>query len=370
MTKPSLQYISSTDERMNTCLEHGDPSKNNNRLRKRRCRKYFSIAFIPAVISLITFFYTSSLFHRSLPPNGAQRYSLLEHTQLSPDSCRLHFSLPQGSSTLRSDISIPTCIKVTMPGGTDVYGNGNPTSTNDLSKSYSPISHPSTLNTFDLVVKAYPQRNGGGVGSFLCSLRPTKSLDQGSSFGDVDASTVPTSIVASLKSPRMMHGSPNLYKRWRHVGLIAGGTGIAPLFQIATMLLDDTSGYTTDVHLLSINRRREDILLREELESLVKSSRGRFRVTYSLTDPSNNDGEVEHGRGTTGMIQKALPSPAGADGSTMILICGKDGFVDWWAGPIARGPPKPDGSKGSKVQGPLLGLLARAGYDATEVFKY
>ena len=70
-----------------------------------------------------------------------------------------------------------------------------------------------------------------------------------------------------------------------------------------------------------------------------------------------------------GMISQALPPPTN-DGTTMVLVCGTDGFVETWAGPIARGPRLADGSKGPKVQGPLLGLLAAAGYDASEVFKY
>ena len=54
----------------------------------------------------------------------------------------------------------------------------------------------------------------------------------------------------------------------------------------------------------------------------------------------------------------------------MVLVCGKDGFVETWAGAVGRGPKKADGSKGPKIQGPLMGLLAESGYDASEVFKY
>ena len=69
------------------------------------------------------------------------------------------------------------------------------------------------------------------------------------------------------------------------------------------------------------------------------------------------------------LAQAALP-PSTKDGKTMILVCGTDGFVAHWGGPIGRGPKKPDGSKGPKVQGPLLGVLAAAGFDESEVFKY
>ena len=54
----------------------------------------------------------------------------------------------------------------------------------------------------------------------------------------------------------------------------------------------------------------------------------------------------------------------------MVLVCGTDGFVELWGGPVARAPKQPGEKKGAKVQGPLLGLLAEAGFDASEVFKY
>ena len=68
-------------------------------------------------------------------------------------------------------------------------------------------------------------------------------------------------------------------------------------------------------------------------------------------------------------VSAALPPPRG-DGSTMVLVCGTDGFVELWGGPVARAPKQPGEKKGAKVQGPLLGLLAEAGFDASEVFKY
>lgn len=252
---------------------------------------------------------------------------------------------------------------------------------------------------------------GGGVGAYLCSLRPPAPEDAGTNAANVgdDAASSPTTstefapsstIVASLKAPRAMHGSPTLLRRWKHVGLVAGGTGVAPLFQIATMLLaEGPSGYTTDIHLLFVNRVEEDILLRDQLEEMVDRSGGRFRVTYSLTNNAKEDDEsttnggdgsthhggggkgnsstgfdhrptLEQGRGSPSMVQKSLPPPTGGDGTTMILVCGTDGFVDWWAGPVGRAPPKADGAKGPKIQGPLLGLLRDAGYDESEVFKY
>uniref|UniRef100_A0A6V2A9H5 NADH-cytochrome b5 reductase n=1 Tax=Ditylum brightwellii TaxID=49249 RepID=A0A6V2A9H5_9STRA len=269
---------------------------------------------------------------------------LTEKWQQSPDSWKLRFALPPNRTILGNDPFVPTCVSVKYKG---VNESGEE---EVLKKSYSPISHPSTEGVVDFLVKEYPPRPGGGVGAYICSLTPGESL------------------TASLKAERMMHGSPVVSKRWKKVGLVGGGTGVAPLIQIVRILLDDPEDDTT-IQFLSINRKERDILMKNDLDQLVKDYPGRFSITYSLTDPPENwNGEV--GRGTVDMIREALPEPAGADGSTMILVCGMDGFVESWAGPVGRAPPLPDGSKGPKIQGPLLGLLADAGYDASEVFKY
>ena len=108
--------------------------------------------------------------------------------------------------------------------------------------------------------------------------------------------------------------------------------------------------------------------MRAELDELAAMHPDRLRVSTSLTSPPDGwSGLV--GRGDASTVEAALPPPTG-DGQTMIFVCGKDGFVAHWGGPVGRAPKQPDGSKGAKVQGPLLGLLQAAGYDASEVFKY
>ena len=149
---------------------------------------------------------------------------------------------------------------------------------------------------------------------------------------------------------------------------MGAGTGIAPLVQIARVLLEAPQDHSR-VSFLSINRHEEDILMRDVLDDLAAAHPDRFRVAYSLTAPPPSWAGLT-GRGSLRMIEAALPSPAGGDGSTMILVCGRDGFVTTWGGPVGRAPKKADGSKGVKVQGPLQGLLAEAGFVETEVFKY
>eukprot|EP00581_Thalassiosira_minuscula_P019988 CAMPEP_0183714250 /NCGR_PEP_ID=MMETSP0737-20130205/8840_1 /TAXON_ID=385413 /ORGANISM="Thalassiosira miniscula, Strain CCMP1093" /LENGTH=278 /DNA_ID=CAMNT_0025943157 /DNA_START=154 /DNA_END=990 /DNA_ORIENTATION=- len=273
-------------------------------------------------------------------------YPLIDKWQQSHDSWLLRFSLPTDQKHLGNDPTLPTCISVHHNSSLD---NGK-----ILKKSYSPVSHPGTVGTFDLLVKAYTPQPGGGVGHGICHMKPGQST-----------------LIGKLKKERLVHGSPIISKRWDRIGLIAGGTGVAPLVQIIRIVLDNPED-NTKISVLSINRNEEDILMKEELDALANQHPDRFSVKYSLTgNKIREDWDGYRGRGSVEMVKAALPPPSSSDGkSTMIFICGTDGFRDMWGGPIARAPPLADGSKGPKIQGPLLGVLKDGGYDASDVFKY
>eukprot|EP00537_Pseudo-nitzschia_pungens_P015562 CAMPEP_0172408992 /NCGR_PEP_ID=MMETSP1061-20121228/76138_1 /TAXON_ID=37318 /ORGANISM="Pseudo-nitzschia pungens, Strain cf. pungens" /LENGTH=375 /DNA_ID=CAMNT_0013145137 /DNA_START=666 /DNA_END=1796 /DNA_ORIENTATION=- len=373
---------------------------------------------------------------KAVSPMVQQSYKLLRKTRLSEDSCLLRYGLPEGRTILGTDPTLPTCIKVDYFGGSNASDNDIDNNDNDnkplllSSKSYSPVTHPNQSGHFDLVVKSYPYREGGGVGAYLCDMAE----------GD--------SISATLKKERVMHGSSAVLGRgWKKVGLVAGGTGIAPLLQIARILLenDDNDKNSNDknknddkdkdsrprIHLLFVNHTPSDILGVEAIEALAREHPDHFFVTYSFTrqetktkTETKTEAEADHclepagaavfgpesasrfttGRGDVAMARAALPSPSSVCSSsssesesqsqseesappslppslpppslsppqsdTMIFVCGRDGFVAHWAGPVTRAPPKPNGKKGPKIQGPLLGVLAEAGFTAEQVFKY
>ena len=280
---------------------------------------------------------SSSVTMKYIAPDEQQAFHVIENRKISPDSniLKLAFS---GRKLLGWKPLVPTCISVSFQENEDSV----------LKKSYSPISHPSQPDTFDLLVKAYEPRPGGGVGDYICSLQP----------GDV--------MEGAVKKERVVHGSSEVVGRgWKHVGLVAGGTGIAPHYQILQILLRDEA--ETQIQILSINRHEQDILLRDEMDTLSKQNPKRLSITYSLTDGSTVE-SMESGRGSVDMIRRALPDPT-LDG-VMVFVCGKDGFVEAWGGRVCRAPPPEGKKKGPKIQGPLLGLLKDAGYSEEQVFKY
>lgn len=102
-----------------------------------------------------------------------------------------------------------------------------------------------------------------------------------------------------------------------HLGMIAGGTGITPMYQIIRSSIWDASDATT-INLIYANVNEEDILLRDELEHLHHNSAGRFNIFYVLNNPPPGwKGGV--GFVTKEQIAHYMPSQ---DKDCKILMCG------------------------------------------------
>lgn len=278
------------------------------------------------------------------PPKGYNAYTLLSSTSVSPDSKILKFALPPNLTIF--GMLLPSCVKVKhefMYDGTTFV----------LDKSYSPISLPDQTGFFELLVKGYDPHPGvgkdpGGLGAFLVALQPGET-------GKMEA-----------KKDRLMHGAPYRPNRWKELGFVAGGTGIAPMLQMIRTILADPL-QKTRMSLVFANRKVDDILMRHELDHLAKAHPDRFRLHYVLSSPpadwSGGSGWVS----LSDLNTDHLPAPGAG---TMILACGRDEFLETVSGKTARAPPAPGEKKGLKIQGELTGLLKAAGYGAEHVYKF
>lgn len=133
----------------------------------------------------------------------------------------------------------------------------------EIVRSYTPISSDTQPGYFDLLVKAYPQ---GNISKYLNELK----------VGDV----------MKVKGPKgAMVYTPNMS---RHIGMIAGGTGITPMLQIIRAIIRNRprngGNDTTLIDLIFANVNPDDILLQEQLDQLEKEDDG-FRVYYVLNNP-------------------------------------------------------------------------------------
>jgi cytochrome-b5 reductase len=134
---------------------------------------------------------------------------------------------------------------------------------------------------------------------------------------------VPKKSTVSMRGPK----GNFLYTRdyARHIGIIAGGTGITPIFPIIRAALQDPLDKTT-ISLIYANKTEGDILLREELDSMSAQSGGRFKTHYVLSEiTAEEEKRWKGGKGrvTAEVIKAQLPPKA--DG-VRVLVCGMSFF--------------------------------------------
>ena len=169
--------------------------------------------------------------------------------------------------------------------------------TRQAMRSYTPISDPDVRGYFELLVKTYPN---GTVSKYLAELN----------IGDF----------VDFKGPKgSFEYEPHVY---HHLGMIAGGTGITPIYQIIKHSLSQPKD-KTKLSLIYANVNEEDILLHAELESLAKEHSERFKISYTLDNPPSN---WKQGKGfvTSDMIKQHLPSPSKG---IRVLVCGPPPMV-------------------------------------------
>jgi cytochrome-b5 reductase len=132
--------------------------------------------------------------------------------------------------------------------------------TKEFIRSYTPISKSHEAGYFEILVKSYPK---GNISKHIASLE----------LGDKIRVRGPKG--AFLYTPNMV----------RHIGMVAGGSGITPMLQVIQAVLGGrSSGDTTEIDFIFANAGLEDILLKERLDALAEMDKG-FRVHYVLEKP-------------------------------------------------------------------------------------
>jgi cytochrome-b5 reductase len=141
-----------------------------------------------------------------------------------------------------------------------------------------------------------------------------------------------------------------------HIALIAGGTGITPMYQLAREIFKNPED-KTKVTLVFGNVTEEDILLKKELQDLENTYPQRFRAFYVLDKPP---AEWTGGKGfiTKELLKTVLPEPK--EGNIKLFVCGPPPMYKAISGPKVS----------PKDQGELTGILADLGYSKEQVFKF
>jgi len=192
-----------------------------------------------------------------------------------------------------------------------------------VDRKYTPTTNDETTSGYvDFVIKIYKPgklkmpdgrettwTDGGKMSLHLDTLK----------VGDTIKMRGPTGLLeyygkGCIKYP----GSPAPHKKVKHIGMIAGGTGITPMLQILQASLADPSD-TTTFSLIYGNKTQDDILVRDFLDRVSFDSRGRIKVQYTLDFPPQG-WKFSQGFVSEGMIKEHLPKASEDD--TLILMCG------------------------------------------------
>lgn len=193
------------------------------------------------------------------------------------------------------------------------------------------INRTDHTGTLEIIIKHYPN---GPMSEHIHSLKPGDTLD--------------------MKGPIPKY--PYSANKHSHVALIAGGTGINPMYQLARGIFKNTDD-TTKVTLVFGNITEKDILLKKEFDEMENLYPRRFRAFYVLDNPPEG---WEQGKGhiTKDLLKTLLPEPK--EEGTKIFVCGPPGLYKAVSG----------GKKSPQEQGELEGYLKELGYSKDQVYKF
>ncbi|GMY23537.1 NADH--cytochrome b5 reductase 1-like isoform X1 [Fagus crenata] len=187
----------------------------------------------------------SNVFSGFLNPEKSIEFKLVKKTLISPNTAKFTFALPRRTSVLG------------LPVGQHIICRGKDSQGVDVIRPYTPITLDSNVGYFELVVKGRFKYNPGYA---------------------------------------------------RALGMLAGGTGITPMFQLIRAILQNPKD-KTNVHLIYANVTLDDILLKEDIDAFARKYPNRLKVYYVLNQPP------ETWNGGTGFISKEMiqihcPAPA------------------------------------------------------------
>jgi nitrate reductase (NAD(P)H) len=207
--------------------------------------------------------------------------------------------------------------KLGLPIGQHVYIRVKDLEGKWIQRAYTPISSPDELGYFQLLVKIYfpcpPRFPNGGKLSMLLE-QQIVHFDEIQVKGPLGSFTYLESGLCSIKQRRI---------QITDFCMIAGGSGITPIYQVLHAVLNNPSD-PTQCFLIDANRSFEDILCFHQLCSWAEEESTRFQVLHFLNTQPDNAFPCQVGYITKDAIQEFFPAPSP---SRLLLICGPPGLV-------------------------------------------
>jgi len=244
---------------------------------------------------------------RALNPRRWVQMALVAKEDISPDTRRFHFQIPKGAE------------KVGMPVGQHILLAADIDDQLVL-RPYSPtkpINLDEDKGILELVVKIYfanvhPMFPQGGL--------MTQHLDK-LKIGDTVKIKGPTGhVLYHGKGHFTINGNPMKVKQ---VSMVAGGTGITPMYQLISSIVQDP-GDQTQISLIFSNKTVDDILLRKELDEFAKQYKN-LKIWYTVSRGAPENWKYDVGRVNVHMFKEHLFPPSY---DSVVFLCGPPAMVE------------------------------------------
>jgi len=239
------------------------------------------VAFaLVAVVTGAAFLYYVNRKKTVLVPEKWLKFKCVKKVDVSHNVVKLRFALPTPTSVLG------------LPIGQHISCMGFDSEGVETVRPYTPTTLDTDVGYFELVVKVYKE---GKVSAYFGRMKEGEYL--------------------AAKGPKgRFKYKPNQVKEF---GMVAGGTGITPMFQVARAILENPQD-TTKISLIYANVTYDDILLKDDLDRFARDYPDQFKVYYVLNQPPTEwDGGV--GYVTKDIVEKHCPAPAT---DVQVLRCG------------------------------------------------
>lgn len=263
---------------------------------------------IAAVIALVLSKGSGSKPQIALDGTKFQPFKLIKKTNVSPDTRILRFALQTPETTLGLPIGQHMYLRAVIDGA-------------EVQRAYTPISSDDDKGFFELLIKVYFKNvhpkfpEGGKMTQYLENMKIGEEIMVKGPSGRFEYVGHSKFTITKLRQAPVG-------RKVKAFGLIAGGSGITPMYQIMKAVLKNPADPTL-LYLLFANQTEADILLRDELEAMAKDPR--VKIHYTLDRPEAG-WKYSSGFINEEMLKANMPP---ADGESVILMCGPPPMINF-----------------------------------------
>ncbi len=236
-------------------------------------------------------------------------FKLLSRAELNHNTRLLRFALQSPEHVLGLPVGQHVFVSATVGGRL-------------VMRAYTPTSVNADKGVFDLLIKVYFKGTdpefplGGAMSQHLDSLAVGDAIEAKGPLGHIEYLGRGAFHISGARV------------RASCVAMVAGGTGITPMYQLIRAALADAQD-STRLWLLYANRAEEDILLGDELAALAAAHPERFTLTHTLSRPR----DAAAWRGCVGrvsleMLTAHLPPAGSGDDAALAFLCGPGGMQE------------------------------------------